>query len=290
MRRHIRFINIEDKTLKDDNQKIIELIKNNKPFIISRLSDNATKTAVSLDKGENFTKFKNIITHDGIYYTDIKDLKFFGKKHNECLENSDLLASFKGINKEEEDYYFAKYEKLIKVWSRILEPFYILQENETPWSHFLINKKVLIINPFVKSFQKQIDKEWKMFEDKHIFLPDQQFVFYKAYNTLAGNHPHSSWLETFEIMKNDISKLDFDIALLGCGGYGLPLCNFIKMELKKSAIYIGGGLQLLFGVKGKRWENHPDIGKIIKDNGQFISPSGDEILNNNNSVEGGCYW
>jgi len=62
------------------------------------------------------------------------------------------------------------------------------------------------------------------------------------------------------------------------------------MELGKSAIYIGGGLQLLFGVKGKRWENHPVIGKIIKDNGNFISPSGDKILNNNNRVEGGCYW
>ena len=27
--------------------------------------------------------------------------------------------------------------------------------------------------------------------------------------------------------------LDFDIALLGCGGYGLPLCNYIKKSLKK---------------------------------------------------------
>ena len=92
-----------------------------------------------------------------------------------------------------------------------------------------------------------------------------------------------------ECVYKDLEETN-NIALLGCGGYGLPLCNFIKMELGKSAIYIGGGLQLLFGVKGKRWENHPVIGKIIKDNGQFISPSGDEILHNNNRVEGGCYW
>ena len=60
--------------------------------------------------------------------------------------------------------------------------------------------------------------------------------------------------------------------------------------MNKSAIYIGGGLQLLFGVKGKRWKNHPIIGKIINENGNFINPSGDEILKNKDSVEGGCYW
>ena len=35
-------------------------------------------------------------------------------------------------------------------------------------------------------------------------------------------------------MCQEIKKLDFDIALLGCGGYGLPLCNFIKKDMDKS--------------------------------------------------------
>ena len=92
-------------------------------------------------------------------------------------------------------------------------------------------------------------------------------------------------------MCNDIKKLEFDIALLGCGGYGLPLCNYINKDLKKSAIYIGGGLQLLFGVMGKRWENNDMWKKIIADNDcKFIRPSGDEIMPNNTRIEGGCYW
>ena len=92
-------------------------------------------------------------------------------------------------------------------------------------------------------------------------------------------------------MCNDISKLDFDIALLGCGGYGLPLCNYIKKDLKKSAIYIGGGLQLLFGVMGKRWENREDWKKIIRENNtKFIKPSNEERCNNLYTIEGGCYW
>ena len=57
--------------------------------------------------------------------------------------------------------------------------------------------------------------------------------------------------------------MDFDIALLGCGCYGHPLCDFIRNELNKSAIYVGGGLQLLFGVMGKRWLERQDWQKII---------------------------
>ena len=92
-------------------------------------------------------------------------------------------------------------------------------------------------------------------------------------------------------MTNDISKLEFDIALLGCGGYGLPLCEFIKSKMNKSAIYIGGGLQLLFGVMGKRWESYPFWHKIIRENNtKFIRPSNNEILKNNHLVEEGCYW
>lgn len=93
------------------------------------------------------------------------------------------------------------------------------------------------------------------------------------------------------IMCRDIEKLDFDIAILGCGGYGLPLCNFVKTKLGKSAIYIGSGLQLLFGVMGKRWENIEMWKNIIQDNEtSFIKPSNDEICQNMSSIESGCYW
>lgn len=55
-------------------------------------------------------------------------------------------------------------------------------------------------------------------------------------------------------MCDDIKKLDFDVALLSCGGYGNHLSYFIYKEMNKSALYIGGGLQIWFGIMGKRWE------------------------------------
>lgn len=278
--------------IKISNEKIIDLIKKEKPFIVSRLGI-GSETYITYNYNTHNIINKNyyyaLSNNAGIYHNNDNNVLEFIKEYDKCLQNSNLLACFKESIQEMQNYFYTKYN-IDTIISRTLEPFYIIQENIKPWSHYLVNKKVLIINPFVESFQKQNENGWKMFKNEYIFLPGQKFVYYKSYNTSAGNHIHSSWLETLEIMKNDISKLDFDIALLGCGGYGLPLCNFIKMELNKSAIYVGGGLQLLFGVKGKRWETHPIISKIIKENDNFIPPSGDEILKNNEKIEGGCYW
>ena len=277
------------KLLEESNNKIINLIKENKPFIISRLGGEISITY-------NFLKNKTLINsyqlqnNAGIYNINKNNYIFYIKYNKECLQNSNFLASFKSLLVNKQNFFINKYN-LDTLYHRILEPFYCCLENIKPWSHYLINKKVLIINPFVNSFQKQLKNGFRIFKNKKIFLEEQQFVFYKSFNTTAGNYIHKDWLETFKIMCNDISKLDFDIALLGCGGYGLPLCNFIKTKLNKSSIYIGGGLQLLFGVMGKRWEVRDDWKQIIKENGcKFIKPSGDEIIKNCNKVEGGCYW
>lgn len=132
-----------------------------------------------------------------------------------------------------------------------------------------------------------------MFNDgRRVFLEGQEFVFYKAFMTHGGNSQHRSWIETYKIMMADISKIDFDVAILGCGGYGVPLCGYIKKQPGKSAIYIGGGLQLMFGVMGGRWENGEFWKSRILEGAKFVRPSTNEQLPEgaNNRIENGCYW
>jgi hypothetical protein len=291
-------------SIKESNQKIIELIKSNDSFIVSRLGlGPETYISHEYDVKDKLNlnylhKQSKTLYNAGIYFKDgdYDKLLIFVKLYNKCIKNSDLLACF-NINQSNhinavQNYYSSKFT-IHQIHSRTLEPFYQVQENIKPWTHFLHGKKVLIINPFVESFKKQLASGFKIFKDenKSLFLPGQEFVFYKSYQTIAGNHIHDSWFDTFLLMCKDISKLEFDIALLGCGGYGLPLCNFIKTNMNKSAIYIGGGLQLLFGVMGRRWENNEMWKQIIKENDtQFIKPSNEEICENSKNIEGGCYW
>jgi len=82
--------------------------------------------------------------------------------------------------------------------------------------------------------------------------------------------------------------MPFGVAILGCGGYGLPIVWHIQHVLKKSAIYMDGGTQILFGIKGKRWMERPEMIALM--NEHWVVPSADETPRHKESVEGGSYW
>lgn len=279
----------------ESNKKIIELIQTNKPFYITRLGD--LESVISIQYmiykkvNTDLLKMNNSLYNAGIYSkNDLSKIELYCKLYNQSVIESNYLASFENLYIENQKFYKNNFN-IKQLHSRVLEPFYIVDKNVIPWTHYLKNKKILIIHPFIKSFKKQLNNDFQIFKDKPLFDKNQQFIFYKCYQTIAGNHIHNDWYETFTLMCEDIKNIDFDIALLGCGGYGLPLCHYIKNDLNKSAIYIGGGLQLLFGVFGGRWENSEFWKKIIEENNcKFIKPTEDEICKNSVTIENNCYW
>lgn len=90
-----------------------------------------------------------------------------------------------------------------------------------------------------------------------------------------------------QYMKKEIDKVDYDICLIGCGAYGFPLAAHVKRTGKK-AIHLGGGLQLLFGIRGKRWDMRDEYKSLM--NEYWIRPSEDETPVVAKKVEGACYW
>ena len=292
---------IKTLSLEKSNDYIINKLQSNEKFLISRVGVGAETLLThlyikygidSIWNNSYFDLFYKLSNNAGIYNLSQSSFCRYTSLYKETIKKSDALATFNNTMVEQQIYFIQSYALDI-LYSRVLEPFYCCKDNIKPWSHYLIGKKVLIISPFVDSFQKQLKNNFQIFKnpDKKIFLDDQEFIFYKSYNTAAGNHMHESWDVTYDIMCNDISNLEFDIALLGCGGYGLPLCHYIHETLNKSAIYVGGGLQLLFGVMGGRWENIPMWKDIIKENEtKFIRPSQEEQIKNKENIEGGCYW
>jgi len=286
---------IETLSLKKSNEYITDLLKSNQKFLITRIGvGNETNIAYYYDTLQQIDTgmLLSLSNNAGIYKVTPSTLLKYAELYVEAIKNSNALATFNNTMIRQQNHFIDNY-KLDCLYSRVLEPFYCCLEDIVPWSHFLIGKKVLIVNPFVESFKKQIENGFQIFKDpeKKIFNDNQEFIFYKSYQTAAGNHIHKDWTETYKLMCNDISKLDFDIALLGCGGYGLPLSNYIYEDMNKSAIYVGGGLQLLFGVMGKRWDDiQMWIDIIKKNNTKFIRPSIREQIPNKTRIEGGCYW
>ena len=156
---------------------------------------------------------------------------------------------------------------------------------KNPWTQSLKGKKILVIHPYSSSIIEQYKKRNKLFDNPDI-LPQFKLQTIRAIQSSAGNDlniPFSSWFEVLEYLKKEIDKIDFDIAVIGAGSYGMSLASYCK-KLGKKAIYMGSDLQMLFGIYGKRWEESSLI------NEHWIRPSSAETPKNYKQVEDGCYW
>lgn len=158
---------------------------------------------------------------------------------------------------------------------------------EKPWTSALKGKKVLVVHPFSDSIQKQYKIREKLFSNKDV-LPEFQLFTVKAPQTIMGTpSPYSSWKEALIETYLKCRDCDYDVAIVGCGAYGMVLASMLAEDGKK-VIHSGGVTQIYFGIKGERWEKREYMKKIINEN--WINPSKAETPNKFSSVEGGCYW
>jgi hypothetical protein len=147
---------------------------------------------------------------------------------------------------------------------------------------------VLVIHPFAASIERQYATvRDKLFIDPQV-LPEFKLLTLKSPQTLCGNTDgYASWSDALLRLKDRVAELEFDVAIVGCGAYGLPIGAFIKQQ-GKVCIHLGGGTQALFGIVGKRWLKNVPMKLYINDFWQ--PPNINERPNNFDKVEGGCYW
>lgn len=154
---------------------------------------------------------------------------------------------------------------------------------DIPWTKALENQKILVIHPFEKSIQNNFKYKAKLFERPDL-LPDFELITLKAVQSIAGTKTEfDTWFDALSYMERQIDGIDFDIALIGAGGYGLPLGAYIK-KIGKKALHIGGALQLYFGIKGRFYD------KLNIYNEYWKLPYDDERPEGFMKVESGRYW
>lgn len=167
---------------------------------------------------------------------------------------------------------------------RNLEPFW----SNLPWTRYLEGKRVLVVHPFAESIKNQYDNyRDKIFENSMVLPNFTSLRVIKAVQSLGGNSEFKDWFEALDYMKGKIDQEDYDVCLIGCGAYGFPLAAHVK-RMGKQAIHLGGALQLLFGIRGNRWDNLDEYKSLV--NQYWTRPKGDEIPQAKDKVENGCYW
>lgn len=166
-----------------------------------------------------------------------------------------------------------------------LQPFW---KEHTPWTAALKGKKVLLIHPFAETIEKQY-RNRRYIWNNDLILPEFEIHTLKAVQTIAGNRDErfADWFQALDYMYLEAMKNDFEIAIIACGAYGMPLAYKLKMA-GKQAIHWGGMSQIWFGIKGSRWDNNPRVNQFY--NEYWVRPSPSETPKDKNGVEGGCYW
>lgn len=275
------------------NNYIYDQIINGDPFMVARFGSTELLNMWGYEfpaKGESATKkhFGQLCECAGFFPRNVKLLKGFVNLQKNSLPEIDVLGiwfhSF-------EDYYIRKLMKkdLRCTFLFNIEPW---TSPERPWTAALEGKKVLVIHPFTNTIQQQYKKRTEIFPNINI-LPEFELKTLKAVQTIAGEKDDrfKTWFEALDWMYQEAQEIDFDVAIVGCGAYGLPLAAKLK-RAGKQAVHLGGATQLLFGIKGKRWEREDEDFAYVRKyfNDAWVYPADSDKPKQANKVEGGCYW
>jgi len=226
----------------------------------------------------------------GFFPPTKEKISIFCEMMIEDSKQVDILGSW-----IEDEKFMNEYMNDTKIHLRFLEPFW----SENPWSKALKGKKILVVHPFKNTIKRQYEKRDLLFKNKDLLPEFKSLDIIRAVQSLGGqSNQFKNWFDALEYMKLEIDKIDYDICLIGAGAYGFPLAAHVKRQGKQS-IHMGGALQLLFGIKGKRWED-PYYGVqqwgIEKNfyinlmNEHWVRADETETPKTANNVEGGCYW
>lgn len=207
------------------------------------------------------------------------------KKFHDCMVDSmtkvDLLGSW--IRGEA---WFGESLKGAKV-CRLpdLEPF----RSQDPWSKALEGRKVLVVHPFGTTIKSQYEmKRLKLYQNLHV-LPSFELETVIPPRAHFGEvRDASHWFELYDGLVAEVMSRQFQVAIIGAGPFGFPLAAEIK-NLGRQAIHLGGATQILFGIRGERWEQDPGIMKYIND--YWVRPSKEETPGRRGRrMSGSSYW
>lgn len=281
------------KTGQAGSDVILNELKKNKPCLIARFG------SVELSALNGFMKsngrkikykdnVKNLMDKNaGFFPSTDEALTGFCQKFIPVLQNVDVMGVWMQKGEEKALKTYSPSSKFVEL--DCICPI----RYDSPWTKYLEGKKVLVIHPFEDSIKSQYVKRELLFKNQD-FLPEFELKTLKAVQSIANSKadlPYKDWFEALDDMKSQIAKIDFDVAIVGAGAYGIFLAEYCK-QLNKQAIHMGGSTQLLFGIIGKRWECESESPGFKEQffNEYWTYPLAIEKPKGHELVENSCYW
>lgn len=280
-----KWLNGNDRKI--DHQKLIDEILSERESFICRIG------CMEVQVCKNPRNIVAASRHIGVSPPTLEETQLFTALYMKSIQSATMIGEWRGKWFNIEPWFLNQNANPLskRIMAETLgdaEYFINPSTKNSSWFYrALNNKKVLIIHAFSMTMKQQYEK--------HVFdYPSfESIIFYTAINSQREPYevPEHTWSQNLKKMKEEISKLDFEIALIGCGSYSLPLGYFIMHDMKKKAVVMGGALQLYFAIRGHRWDVHPDYPHLQKYfDSKWVRPHESEKPSNWKKIENGAYW
>lgn len=267
------------------NRRILSLLQGERPVLVSRIGHTEGRIVGEwIFRGGHYGRITHKQAHQnaGIFPLSDPLLTRFAEIYSAALQEVDLLGFWQTTYQARWLDSLTQLPVLAPL--EALEPYFY----SNPWTAALAGRRVLVVHPFAASIASQYSlNRQALFPDSEI-LPEFDLEVLAPPQTLApSTGGYADWEEAYNDLVYKTLERPFDVALLGCGAYGLPLGAAIKRRGRK-AIHLGGSLQILFGIRGRRWDTSPLFQHFWND--AWVRPSAAETPKRANAVDSGCYW
>ena len=231
-------------------------------------------------------RYSQLNSNAGVYPIDATTLKQFASLHIEAALEMDVFSVWAKAYTSIESTFFELNERITLIRKMTTSPSLAIDNDcDGSWAQSLIEKKVLVISPFVEEFEIQVGRIDSVFPDGT--FPKADYKFIKAPITQGGKNDGKDWIKHLNSIKEKMSSISYDVTLISAGSYAMPLAAYAK-SCGKVGINCGGELQLFFGVGGSRWQNNPRQTRYFND--FWIRPFEKNRPKNWLDIENGCYW
>jgi hypothetical protein len=287
-------------------QSVEESIKQNKGFAFGKLGfseqcllgylpfKRSNPNNIQLKAYESMLRYHCEIQF-GVFPTDSEFLNVFAKFYTNHVRQIDILGVFQVI----QEYTIIHENDLANLFIPYLytEPDRSIPSDESNcYLQYFNGKKLLFISPFADLLKFRANKEtfeqvWYKIQKKW-FYPSCISSLEIPYSYVNSFQTHSSFnssIDLFDSICSKISKIDFDVAFIGAGALGLPIASYIKNQ-GKIGISLGGHLQVLFGVRGSRWDRDANWTSNYMNEFWIEMPEKYHPANKSILTDNGAYW
>ena len=288
--------------ISSESDVIANLMGSKSPLFVGRLGSVEAEILTVYSRGidiqyspkksrDNLRRRKEAWISAGIWPPFQSELIDFAREYESALSSVNVMCYWN--NKE-----FLPFEERIiasvcpnheKLSLEVLDIAYLAKYADSPWTMQLHGKNVLVISSFAELIYAQYEK----LETLHSvpILPNFNLSTLKPPVSNGLNFSRQTWSANLKNFEAELAKYlksnSVDVALIAAGSYGLPISKYLFSQSIKT-IYVGGVLQLYFGIWGNRWRQSDEVKALATD--KWVNPQPAVKTRGSRLIEGGAYW